>query len=86
MPALQRNRISPHTLRHTKAMHLLQAGVPLVTIKDILGHADVRTTEIYVQCDLAMKRSALDLTGSPTRSAPRRTRVPKDLLAWLESL
>lgn len=86
MPALQRNRISPHTLRHTKAMHLLQAGVPLVTIKDILGHADVRSTEIYVQCDLAMKRDALDLTGSPTRSGPRRTRVPKDLLAWLESL
>jgi site-specific recombinase XerD len=86
MPALQRNRISPHTLRHTKAMHLLQAGVPLVTIKDILGHADVRSTEIYVQCDLAMKRGALELTGSPTRSAPGRTRVPKDLLAWLESL
>jgi site-specific recombinase XerD len=86
MPALQRDRISPHTLRHTKAMHLLQAGVPLVTIKDILGHADVRSTEIYVQCDLAMKRDALRLAGSPTRSTPKRARVPADLLAWLESL
>lgn len=86
MPTLQRDRISLHTLRHTKAMHLLQAGVPLVTIKDILGHADVRSTEIYVQCDLDMKRNALNLTNSPTQNVPKRTRVPKDLLAWLESL
>ena len=48
-PQLDRVRISPHTLRHTKAMHLLQSGVPLITIKDILGHADVKSTEIYVQ-------------------------------------
>jgi len=47
MPTLGRARISPHTFRHTKAIHLLQAGIPLVTIKDILGHADVRSTEIY---------------------------------------
>ncbi|NHZ73607.1 MAG: tyrosine-type recombinase/integrase [Nitrospirae bacterium] len=86
MPALRRDNISLHTLRHTKAMHLLQAGVPLVTIKDILGHADVRSTEIYVQCDLDMKRNALNLTNSPTKNHPKRTRVPKDLLAWLESL
>lgn len=86
MPALQRRRISPHTLRHTKAMHLLQAGVPLVTIKDILGHADVRSTEVYVQCDLAMKRDALSLVGSPTESRKKHARAPKDLVAWLESL
>lgn len=85
MPRLDRVRISPHTLRHTKAMHLLQSGVPLVTIKDILGHADVKSTEVYVQIDLEMKRDALTQAGTPTR-APRRTRVPKDLLAWLEAL
>src|SRR5207245_9718650 len=45
MPTLKRSGISPHTLRHTRAMHLLQAGVPLVTIKDFLGHADVKSTE-----------------------------------------
>ena len=68
------DRISPHTLRHS-AMHLLQAGVNLVYIRDILGHADLRTTEIYARIDGEMKRQALKsaLTNvTPTRShAPR---------------
>ena len=85
MPALKRTGISPHTLRHTKGMHLLQAGVPLITIKDFLGHADVKSTEVYVQIDLTMKRDALNLVGSP--AAPVKSpRLPKDLLLWLESL
>ena len=66
-------------------MHLLQAGIPLVTIKDFLGHADVKSTEVYVEIDLAMKREALGLVGSPA-SVPRRGRLPDDLLTWLESL
>ncbi len=66
-------------------MHLLQAGVPLITIKDFLGHADVKTTEVYVQIDLTMKREALSLVGSPARPA-KSTRLPNDLLLWLESL
>ena len=85
MPTLQRTGISPHTLRHTKGMHLLQAGVPLITIKDFLGHADVKSTEVYVQIDLTMKRQALSLVGSPARRA-KRTHLPNDLLLWLESL
>jgi integrase/recombinase XerD len=85
LPQLDRVRVSPHTLRHTKAMHLLQSGVPLITIKDILGHADVKSTEIYVQIDLKMKRDALNRAGTPTRSAKRR-RMSNDLLTWLESL
>lgn len=85
LPHLDRVHISPHTLRHTKAMHLLQSGVPLVTIKDILGHADVKSTEVYVQIDLEMKRDALTQAGTPTCAA-KRSRVPKDLLAWLEAL
>jgi site-specific recombinase XerD len=85
VPHLERVRISPHTLRHTKAMHLLQSGVPLVTIKDILGHADVKSTEVYVQIDLEAKRDALARAGTPT-CVPKRSRVPKDLLAWLEAL
>jgi site-specific recombinase XerD len=85
MPTLNRPAISPHTLRHTKAMHLLQANVPLVTIKDFLGHADVKSTEVYVQVDLAMKREALTRVGSPA-SLPRNGRPSEDLLSWLESL
>ena len=83
---LDRLRITPHTLRHTKAMHLLQSGVPLITIKDILGHVDVKSTEIYVQIDLEMKRQALMQAGTPTSAAPKRSRLPNDLIAWLEAL
>lgn len=86
MPSLNRRGISPHTLRHTKAMHLLQAGVPFITIKDFLGHVDVKSTEVYIQIDLTMKREALTLVGSPTRSAAKEARLPNDLLVWLESL
>jgi site-specific recombinase XerD len=86
LPQLDRLRITPHTLRHTKAMHLLQSGVPLVTIKDILGHADVKSTEVYVQIDLEMKREALNRAGTPTRTQPARSRLPKNLVAWLEAL
>lgn len=86
VPHFDRLRISPHTLRHTKAMHLLQAGVPLITIKDILGHANVTSTEVYVQIDLEMKRDALTRAGTPTCATPKRSRLPKDLLAWLEAL
>lgn len=85
MPNLNRLRISPHTFRHTKAMHLLQSGVPLITIKDILGHADVKSTEVYVQIDLEMKRDALTQAGTPTSVSRKRPRLPKDLLAWLEA-
>ena len=86
MSSLHRSGISPHTLRHTKAMHLLQAGVPLITIKDFLGHADVKSTEVYVQIDVGMKREALALVGSPTTLTPKPARLSKDLLTWLESL
>ena len=52
-------RVSPHTLRHTKAMNLLQAGTPLVIIRDILEHVDLKSAEIYAKADLEMKRQAL---------------------------
>jgi len=83
-------RCSPHTLRHSKAMHLLQAGVPLVVIRNILGHEDVQTTEVYARADLSMKRQALERVASPAgTSRPREEaswRRDPDLLAWLQSL
>ena len=75
-----------HTFRHTKAMHLLQSDIPLVTIKDFLGHADVKSTEVYVRSDLAMKRDALDRVGTPVQVGPKPRRLSKGLLAWLDSL
>jgi integrase len=68
-------------------MHLLQAGIPLIiTIKNFLGHADVKSTEVYVQIDVGMKREALTLAGSPTSTTPKAPRLSKDLVAWLEAL
>lgn len=84
--SLRRQGISPHTMRHTKAMHLLQSGVSPVTIKDILGHAHLETLEIYVQADLEMKRQALDSAASPVDAKTPAQRHEPDLLRWLEDL
>jgi len=54
------DKISPHVFRHTKAMHLLQANVNLVYIRDLLGHVNISTTEIYAKADLEVKRQALE--------------------------
>ena len=52
--------VSPHILRHSKAMHLLQAGVNIIYIRDLLGHVSVTTTEIYARADSNAKREALE--------------------------
>ena len=59
-PELIPEKISPHTLRHSKAMHLLKSGVNLVYIRDILGHVSIQTTEIYARADSKQKREALE--------------------------
>lgn len=81
--------ISPHTLRHTKAMHLLETGNPLVVIRDFLGHVDINTTEIYARSNLEMKREALEKAEklSPTITPPKPTwKNDKKLLEWLKTL
>ncbi len=83
---LGRKGISPHSFRHTKAMHLLQAGISPVTIKDILGHAHLKTLEAYVQADLEMKRRALEATPTPINVGPPIPRHEPDILRWLEQL
>ena len=72
--------------RHTKAMHLLQSGVPLVMVKDFLGHVDMKSTEVYVQADLEMKRKALDLANGPRATHAPQLQLPSSLIEWLESL
>jgi len=59
-PELIAEKISPHTLRHSKAMHLFQSGINLVYIRDILGHVSIQTTEIYARADSKQKREALE--------------------------
>ncbi len=51
--------IHPHVFRHTRAMHLLEAGLTLVDIRDILGHASIKTTEIYLKINIELKRNAI---------------------------
>jgi site-specific recombinase XerD len=78
--------ISPHVLRHTKAMHLLQADVNIVYIRDILGHASVNTTQIYASADTRMKRIALEKLGdTPTPVVPSWV-ADTDLLTWLQGI
>jgi integrase/recombinase XerD len=86
MPTLARAGISPHTMRHTKGMHLLQSGVPLVMVKDFLGHVDLKSTDVYVQADLEMKRKALDLGNGPHATQAPPPRLSPKLIAWLEAL
>jgi len=80
-------KISPHSLRHTKGMHLLQSGVSLEIIRDFLGHVDVKTTQIYARANLEMKRRALEKVAgeSPSASLPS-WQQSKSLLDWLRSL
>lgn len=84
-PHLAKLVISPHTLRHTVAMHLLQAGVDLTTIQSWLGHATVDTTHQYVEADTEMKRRAIEMCSAP--NVPVSLYIPTDdVLALLESL
>ncbi len=81
------DKVTPHVFRHTKAMHLLQAGVNLIYIRDLLGHVDITTTEIYARADTELKRKALEKTYPdmiPT-DLPQWNQ-DEDLLAWLSKL
>ncbi len=87
LPSLQGRRVTPHTLRHTTAMHLLQSGVEMNVIRSWLGHVSISTTNRYIEIDLAMKAKALAAceVTSPTSGEAGEPRDP-DILGWLESL
>lgn len=88
-PALKRRRVTPHMLRHSCAVALLQAGVGITVIRDYLGHASISTTSRYVSTNLQMRRDALEHFWNRSGLAPARTRAwsPKpDLLAYLASI
>jgi integrase/recombinase XerD len=79
--------VTPHTLRRSRAMHLVQAGVNLIYIRDLLGHADVSTTEIYARADAEAKRRAIENAYEPLTpdTLPDWT-SDSSLLDWLDSL
>lgn len=80
-------KVKPHMLRHSKAMHLLQAGVNLIYIRDFLGHVDLKSTEIYAKSDTEAKRKAVenlypDLIDSTLPDWSKN----QALLSWLSEL
>ncbi|RLA57548.1 MAG: integrase [Gammaproteobacteria bacterium] len=84
-PSLKGRRVSPHTIRHTTAMHLLQSGVDITVIALWLGHESPSTTHQYVEADLAMKERALKKIQEPPK-ASARYRASDPLLAFLNTL
>ena len=86
-PSLIPEGISCHSLRHSKAMHLLQANVPLIYIRDFLGHKSVVTTEIYARADSKMKRDAIEKAYADVTPAEAPMWANNsNLLEWLKSL
>jgi len=88
-PGIIPEKISCHSLRHSKAMHLLQAGVNLVYIRDLLGHVSVQTTDVYARADSRQKREAfekayVDLNPNVAKTKPWEK--DDNLLEWLKSL
>lgn len=88
-PALRKRRVTPHVMRHSCAVALLQAGVDVTVIRDYLGHASVATTSRYITTNLQMKREVLEAfwkRAGLDPTAPRKWRPSPKLLAFLESL
>ena len=84
-PSIRADKLHPHVLRHSCAMSLLHAGVDTAVIALWLGHADIRSTNVYLHADMTIKQRALDLT-TPATAHPGRYRPHDTLLAFLESL
>jgi len=84
-PELAKLTVSPHTIRHTTAMHLLQSGVDISVIALWLGHESPATTHHYIEADLAMKERALARLEAPEHP-PGRYRPPDNLISFLRAL
>lgn len=84
-PDLKHKRVTPHVIRHTTAMHLLQAGVDIAVIALWLGHESIQTTHGYVEADIEMKKRALDKL-TPASGQLSRYKPDDKLLRFLSSL
>jgi site-specific recombinase XerD len=88
VPSLRKKRVSPHTIRHTTAVHLLRAGVDINTIRAWLGHVSLETTNRYAEVDLEMKAKALETCSVAEKSSDRSRSWHEDgeLMSFLTSL
>ena len=82
---MRKKRVTPHVLRHSAAMQLLQNGVDRTVIALWLGHESVETTQMYIHADLELKEKAMARTR-PVTAAPGRYRPDNKLLGFLEAL
>ena len=86
MPSLAGKRISPHTIRHTTATHLLRAGVDINTIRAWLGHVSLNTTNVYAEVDVQMKAKALATCEVSASQPKKHWRNDTTLLQFLRNL
>ena len=88
IPSIKAKRVSPHTIRHTTATHLLRAGVDLNTIRAWLGHVSLDTTNIYAETDLALKAKALAACdpGGGRRRSKKKWRDNPNVMEFLRKL
>jgi integrase/recombinase XerD len=86
LPSLTAKRVSPHTIRHTTATHLLRSGVDINTIRAWLGHVSLATTNIYAEVDLEMKAKALAGCEVSDPKPSKRWREDEGLMAFLRNL
>jgi integrase/recombinase XerD len=84
-PSIASKTITPHTIRHTTAMHLLRAGNDVNMISYWLGHADINTTHVYVEIDMKMKREMIEKAAAPVINPVRPWKKP-NVLEWLNRL
>jgi site-specific recombinase XerD len=85
-PSLRRKNVTPHVLRHSMAMELLQAGVDRAVIALWLGHESVETTQIYLSANLTLKQKILNKTSLPGGRRSGRYRPDDKLLEFLKGL
>lgn len=85
-PALEKKKVSPHTFRHTTAMHLLQAGNELNMIRLWLGHASLNTTHMYIEINMQMKREILKTNKPPKLKSKHNSWQQPKILQWLDEL
>jgi site-specific recombinase XerD len=87
VPSLSAKHVSPHTFRHTAAVHLVTAGVDVTVIRSWLGHAHLDTTNHYARATIETKRKALEkIAGSSRVGGVPRWKRDAELMAWLDSL
>lgn len=85
--SMDQKPITPHIIRHSKAMHLLRANVNLNYIRDFLGHVNVETTEVYARADTEMKRKALEKANLDLPMGNQTSwQKNQNLMSWLQSL